>query len=172
MNKKTIHSALENLKFDTVNTPERGRALAECIEEILPKYDPKLHNRTAVYLSSLVRNSAIHQFKGREILFDLRNLNKIGVVLDLVGVALRDVKLTVFGDVGDRLANNCHESEIYVYGNVGDRIGWNSDDCRILIAGNYKGVEAGVWSKTGIWHRKPGEEYSERVFPLNEDFKR
>ncbi len=37
MNKKTIHLALENLEFDTVNTPRMGRALAECIEEILPK---------------------------------------------------------------------------------------------------------------------------------------
>ena len=37
MNKKTIHLALENLEFDTVNTPRMGRALAECIEEIIPK---------------------------------------------------------------------------------------------------------------------------------------
>ena len=37
MNKKTIDIALENLKFDTVNTPANGRALAQCIEEIIPK---------------------------------------------------------------------------------------------------------------------------------------
>jgi len=37
MNKKTIQLALENLKFDPVNTPACGRALAQCIEEIIPK---------------------------------------------------------------------------------------------------------------------------------------
>ena len=37
MNKRTIRMALENLKFDTVNTPACGRALAQCIEEIIPK---------------------------------------------------------------------------------------------------------------------------------------
>ena len=37
MNKKTIHLALENLEFGTVNTPRMGRALAECIEKILPE---------------------------------------------------------------------------------------------------------------------------------------
>ena len=37
MNEKIIHLALENLEFDTVNTPRMGRALAECIEEIIPE---------------------------------------------------------------------------------------------------------------------------------------
>ena len=37
MNKKTIHLALENLKFSTVNTPRMGRALAECMEKIISK---------------------------------------------------------------------------------------------------------------------------------------
>ena len=37
MNKKTIRLALENLEFGTVNTPRMGRALAACIEEIIPE---------------------------------------------------------------------------------------------------------------------------------------
>ena len=59
-----------------------------------------------------------------------------GDVGDRVGQFMDGGKLLIYGNVGDELGSHMEGGKIHVYGNAGHRVGYNMFDGKIMIHGN------------------------------------